>query len=290
VAVTDASQPQPQPQPQPQARPRIIVEGDPGGMDAGPHDEGSMVELLGLAGYDLWRSIRHAGWGYRGHLLSDVAKLLQQTVPIAAFLTFFLGGAISIHAISAISEIGAGKEVSAAILSSLALRSVALIMIFMALAASLGAGTVTEFGAMRVSEEVDALESISVDSHAYLVGNRLLAAVLIAPFLTIIGVGSCFLGGLLTAVLYPDMNFASYSYFFWRTISPIDFVYVIIEMTVISAVIAVICASQGYRAQGGPVGVGLAVGRSMDLVIGVSMVLNLAFSYFFWGTTDTVQL
>jgi len=51
----------------------------------------------------------------------------------------------------------------------------------------------------------------------------------------------------------------------------------------------IICASQGYRATGGSVGVGLAVGRAMDLVIGVSMMLNLVFSYFFWGTTDTVK-
>jgi len=274
-----------------ETQPKIVVTGGEAGIGALPEEQGSVIELLGLAAYDIWRAIRHPGLAYWQQILRDMKKLFQQTVPVAVFLSFFLGAAISIHAISAIEVLASSvKELSGAILSSLALRSLALIMTFMAVAASVGAGTVTELGSMRVSEEVDALESISIDSHAYLVATRFLSTVLLAPFIAVIGVGACFLGGYLTALLYPNLNFASYEYYFWLTVAPIDFVYIIIEMTVISAVIVIICASQGYRADGGAVGVGLAVGRSMDLIIGVSMVLNLAFSYFFWGTSDTVSI
>jgi len=252
-------------------------------------DSESLFQVLGLAAYDLGQVIRHPGFQYWPRVIKDSVTLLKFTAPLAGFMTFFLGGAISIHAITAIRGLGTARELAGIILSSLALRSVSLIMIFMALAASVGTGTVTEFGAMRVSDEVDALESISINSHSYLVGTRMLTVLLVTPILTIFGVTTGFIGGWLIALLYPNLDAGTFGEFFWRGIVPLDFVYVVIEMVVIALIMVIICASQGYRATGGSVGVGLAVGRAMDLVIGVSMMLNLVFSYFFWGTTDTVK-
>jgi len=252
--------------------------------------ESSMFETLGLVVYDFVRFVRRPGFQYWEHTFEDIWRLLRLTVPLAVFMCFFIGGIISIHAINAINDIGAAKELSGILLASLALRSVSILMVLLSLAASAGAGTVTEFGAMRVNEEIDALESISIDSHSYLIGCRMMAVLIVAPILMVLGTSACFLGGWGVAMLFPDLNLGVYGDFFWRGLVWIDLVYVAVEVLVIAFVGIMVCASQGYRASGGPVGVGLAVGRAMDIVIWVGMLLNLSFSFFYWGTSDTIKM
>jgi len=248
-----------------------------------------MLILLGTAAYDLGRAIQRPAFRYWPRIMADAAAQFKTTAPLAGFLSAIIGGAISIHAMTAIAGLGASTTLAGIILSSLALRSVSVIMVLLAMSASMGAGTVTQIGAMRVSDEIDALESIAIDSHTYLIGTRILTGLLVAGPLMIFGIATCFIGGWITA-LVNGVDAGAFGDFFWRGIAPIDFVYVLIETTSITLVMVAICASQGYRATGGPVGVGLAVGRSMDIIVGVGMVLNLVFSFFFWGTTDTVKL
>ena len=76
----------------------------------------------------------------------------------------------------------------------------------------------------------------------------------------------------------------------WRVIAPLDFFFALIKGVVIGMTIAMVGLSNGYRATGGPVGVGQAVGRALNLSIIAGVLMNLALSYVFWGTKDTVSL
>lgn len=160
-----------------------------------------------------------------------------------------------------------------------------------AIGASAGAGYVTELGAMRVSEEIDAIEVMGLHSYPYLVSTRVVAAFLAAVPIFAGAIAATFAGGFLSANLQINgLNVGSFNDFFWVGVAPIDILYAMIKGVVATGIVTLVCASGGYRAKGGPIGVGMAVGESLNLTLVLVMFVNLFLSYLFWGITDTVKI
>jgi phospholipid/cholesterol/gamma-HCH transport system permease protein len=255
-----------------------------------PADE-SATTTVGMIVYDAGRFLRAPGLRYWRKVFEHAARVFRTTAPLTVWLSFFIGTAVTFQAINLLSVVGADRGLAAVIVGSVGLREVSIIMALFGVSASVGAGFVTELGAMRVAEEIDALEVMGISSHPYLIGTRIFGAAIATVPLIIFSVGAVFLGGWAIAYTQSDaVNMASFSLFFWRVISPLDFVFVVFKGTCIAVATAMIGASCGYRATGGPVGVGLAVGRALNLAVVCGVLMNLAFSYIFWGTKDTIRL
>jgi phospholipid/cholesterol/gamma-HCH transport system permease protein len=158
-------------------------------------------------------------------------------------------------------------------------------------AAKVGCGMVAELGAMRVGDEIDALEVMGINSRIYLLGTRLVASWIAIPFLFTVGLGVSFLTMyLVVVVLLGDVSPAGYDYIFWLYQNPLDFLYVQIRVIVCGTVVLFISSYYGFTARGGPVGVGKATAKAM--------LMNLLFIHFagvmctqlFWGQSPNAPI
>ncbi len=159
------------------------------------------------------------------------------------------------------------------------------------MSAKVGTGIVAELGAMRISEEIDALEVMGVDSMVFLCATRLLAAWLVLPFMYISAIGVGFLASYIAVVDQIGYTSAGgYLLIFWQFQNPTDFLYSVIKgMTMATAIVLVACY-YGYNASGGPVGVGKATAKSMVLNLILVNLIGMLGTEVFWGTNPRAPI
>jgi phospholipid/cholesterol/gamma-HCH transport system permease protein len=159
------------------------------------------------------------------------------------------------------------------------------------MAAKVGTGIVAELGAMRISEEIDALEVMGIDSMTFLCATRLLAAWIVLPFMYISAIGVAYLASYLAVVDQIGYTSAGgYLLVFWQFQNPLDFLYSVIKgMTMATAIVLVACY-YGYNASGGPVGVGTATAKSMVLNLVLVNLIGMLGTQVFWGANPRAPI
>src|SRR4051794_32987986 len=159
------------------------------------------------------------------------------------------------------------------------------------MAAKVGTGIVAELGAMRITEEIDALEVMGVKPITFLAATRLLAAWLVLPFIYISAVGVGFLASYLAVVKQiGEVSSGGYFLIFWMFQNPPDLLFSVIKgMTMATAIVAVGCY-YGYTASGGPVGVGQATAKSMILNMVLVHLIGMLGSQVFWGANPRAPI
>ncbi|MGK2948155.1 MAG: ABC transporter permease [Acidimicrobiales bacterium] len=204
-------------------------------------------------------------------------------------MSFFTGTNVGLQGFKGLEQIGA--EAFTGLIGSFAnTREVTPLIAGVAFAAQVGAGFTAELGAMRISEEIDALEVMSVPSKAYLVATRVAAALLAIIPLYLISLFASFFATKLVTTQFFGLSEGIYDYYFRLYLPPIDVLYSVIKAAVFAVVVALVHCYYGYYASGGPAGVGVAVGRAIRLSIVLVVVLNLVLSLIFWGGGNTVSL
>jgi phospholipid/cholesterol/gamma-HCH transport system permease protein len=153
------------------------------------------------------------------------------------------------------------------------------------MSAKVGTGIVAELGAMRISEEIDALEVMGVDSMVFLCATRLLAAWIVLPFMYVSAIGVAYVASYLSVVDQIGYTSAGgYLLIFWQFQNPADFLFSVIKgMSMATAIVLVACY-YGYNASGGPVGVGKATAKSMVLNLILVNLIGMLGTEVFWGT------
>ncbi len=152
------------------------------------------------------------------------------------------------------------------------------------MSAKVGTGIVAELGAMRISEEIDALEVMGINSMTFLCATRLLAAWIVLPFMYIGAIGVAYLASYLAIV--DQLGFVSsggYLLVFWLFQNPTDLLFSLIKGMSMATVIVLVGCYYGYTASGGPVGVGRATAKSMVLNIIVVHLIGMFGTQLFWG-------
>jgi phospholipid/cholesterol/gamma-HCH transport system permease protein len=144
------------------------------------------------------------------------------------------------------------------------------------LASIVGAGHTAELGAMRISEEIDALEVMGINSISYLASTRLVAGLVAIVPLYCGLVGVAFISPQLTTTWLYRQSHGTYEHYFRTFLRPEDVWWSFVESVIIMVVVMVTHCYYGYTAGGGPVGVGEAVGRSMRFsLVSVQVVVLL---------------
>src|SRR4051794_20433767 len=237
-------------------------------------------------------------WKYRSvvfNLVSDItigagALIVGGGMVFVIFsMSFFTGTEVGLQGFKGLQQIGA-QGFTGLIGSFANTREVTPLIAGVAFAAQVGAGFTAELGAMRISDEIDALEVMSVPSFVYLVCTRVIAALLcIIPLYLFSLYASFFATELLTTRFFGLSPGISHHYS--RLYLPtIDIVYSLAKAMVFAVVVSLIHCYYGYTATGGPAGVGVAVGRAIRLSIVAVVLLNLAMSLIFWGGGNTVKI
>ncbi len=205
------------------------------------------------------------------------------------FMSFFTGTTVGLQAVPGLERLGVQSLVGL-IASYANVREVTPIIAGVALIFQLGAAFTAEIGAMRISDEIDALEVMGINSLSFLVCTRVAATLIALIPLYLIALFAAFFATRLISVQFFGVSPGIYDYYFHLYLPPIDVGYSVIKVVVFAFIIMVIHCYRGFYATGGPVGVGIATGRAIRESMVTIIMVNLLLSYIFWGHGGTVSL
>ncbi|HET8561395.1 MAG TPA: ABC transporter permease [Marmoricola sp.] len=230
-----------------------------------------------------------------GNILAEVAfgvgglSIIAGTVGVIAFLAFFAGTEVGIQGYASLSQIGVAKF-TAFISAYFNTREVAPLVSSIALAATVGCGYTARLGAMRISEEIDALEVMGVPSLPYLVTTRMIAGFLAVIPLYIVALCASYLSPRLITTMIYGQSTGTYDHYFIEFLPPVDMLWSFGKLIFLAVAIILIHCYYGYTASGGPAGVGMAVGRAIRTSIVTVVIADFFLSFAIWGSTTTVRI
>ncbi|MGB3773599.1 MAG: ABC transporter permease [Rhodococcus sp. (in: high G+C Gram-positive bacteria)] len=211
------------------------------------------------------------------------------TVGVILMMSGFTGVVVGLQGFAALEQLG--SQVLTGFLSAYVnTREIAPIVAALALSATVGCGFTAQLGAMRISEEIDALEVMAVPSVPFLVTTRMIAGFIAVIPLYIVGLLSAYLASRLISTVFNGQSPGSYDHYFTLFLPPEDVLYSFAKVLVFAFVLIMIHCYYGYTASGGPAGVGVAVGRAVRAALVTVAVLNFFLSLAIWGTTTTVRV
>jgi phospholipid/cholesterol/gamma-HCH transport system permease protein len=159
------------------------------------------------------------------------------------------------------------------------------------MAAKVGTGIVAELGSMRISDEIDALEVMGIDSMLFLCATRLLAAWMVLPFVYVAAVGAGFFASYLAVVQQiGEVSSGGFFLVFWMFQNPPDLLYSVLKAMFMATAIVLVGCYYGYNARGGPVGVGTATAKSMVLNIVLVHLIGMLGTQLFWGANPRAPI
>ncbi len=232
--------------------------------------------------------VPHAASAYRREVIRLIAEIsmgagtlamIGGTVVIVGFLTLAAGGTLAVQGYSSLGDIGI-EALTGFLAAFINVRISAPVVAGIGLAATFGAGVTAQLGAMRINEEVDALETMGIRAVEYLVSTRIAAGmVAIAPLYSIAVILS-FVASKLTTVVMFGQSAGLYNHYFATFLNPTDLLWSFLQAILMAIAVLLVHTYFGYFASGGPSGVGVAVGTavrtSLVVVISVTLLVSLA--------------
>ena len=159
------------------------------------------------------------------------------------------------------------------------------------MSAKVGTGLVAELGAMRITDEIDALEVMGISSMTFLCATRLLASFMVLPFMYLAAVGAGFFASYLAVVQQiGEVSSGGFFLIFWMFQNPPDLLYSLIKGMAMATVIVIVGTYYGYTASGGPVGVGTATAKSMVLNTVMVHLVGMLGTQIFWGANPRAPI
>jgi phospholipid/cholesterol/gamma-HCH transport system permease protein len=220
---------------------------------------------------------------------SGALAVIGGTIGVMVGLTVFTGIVVGLQGYSALQEIGTAAF-TGFISAYFNTREIAPLVAGLALSATVGAGFTAQLGAMRISEEVDALEVMGIPSLPYLVTTRVIAGFVAVIPLYVLGLLTSYLASREITVYFNGQSPGTYDHYFNLFLPPGDVLWSFGKVLVFSVVIIMTHCYFGYRASGGPAGVGVAVGKAVRTAIVSVTLLDFFLSLAIWGTTTTVRI
>ncbi|MET4431711.1 phospholipid/cholesterol/gamma-HCH transport system permease protein [Mycolicibacterium sp. 624] len=244
------------------------------------------------------RSVGDAVVHYRTEVAVQVAQMslgagalavVGGTIVIVAFLTMSAGALIAVQGYNTLA--GVGVEALTGFTSAyLNVRIIGPLTTGIGLAATIGAGATAQLGAMRIAEEIDALEVMGVRSISYLASTRLLAGVIVVVPLYCVAVLMSFVSARVGTTVVYGQSTGVYDHYFKTFLNPADLVWSFVQAMVMALTVMIIHTYYGYTASGGPAGVGEAVGRAVRTSLIVVVFVTLAISLSVYGRSGNFNL
>lgn len=262
------------------------------------------LEALDDLGDQLSLYGRAIGWIPRAlsRYRKEIARLLAEvsfgsgalivilgTAGVMAALSLFVGSLVGLQGFRALDAVGT-QALTGFVTAYFNTRDIAPLVASVALICTLGAGYTAELGAMRISEEIDALETMSVPSVPYLITTRVIAGfIAIIPMYTI-GLVCSYAASRLNVTAISGLPGGTYDHYFTLFLPASDVLWSYVKVLTFAFVIILVCCHYGYRASGGPAGVGVAVGRAVRACIVIVAILDFLLSLVIFGTSTAVPV
>lgn len=211
------------------------------------------------------------------------------TVAIVGFLTLTTGALVAVQGYNQFASVGVEALVGFAS-AYFNVRLIAPLTAGIGLAATIGAGATAQLGAMRISEEIDALEVMGVRSIAYLASTRVVAGIIVVIPLYCVAVLMSFLAARVGTTAVYGQSTGVYDHYFHTFLNRTDLIWSFLQAITVAVVIMLVHTYYGYTASGGPAGVGEAVGRAVRTSLVVAVFVTLFVSLAIYGQSGNFHL
>jgi phospholipid/cholesterol/gamma-HCH transport system permease protein len=207
--------------------------------------------------------------------------IIGGTVVIVGFLTLSTGALVAVQGYNQFANVGV-EALTGFASAFFNVRLIAPVIAGIALAATIGAGATAQLGAMRINEEIDALEVMGVRSVAYLASNRVIAGVIVVMPLYCVAMITAFLAARVGTTVVYGQSSGVYDHYFNTFLNPTDIIWSFVQAVVMAVVIMLVHTYYGFTASGGPAGVGEAVGRAVrtSMISAVFVVLFVSLAIY----------
>ncbi len=242
--------------------------------------------------------VPHAAVHFRREIIRLIAEIsmgagtlamIGGTVVIVGFLTLAAGGTLAVQGYSSLGNIGI-EALTGFLAAFINVRISAPVVAGIGLAATFGAGVTAQLGAMRINEEIDALESMGIRPIEYLVSTRIVAGMIAITPLYSIAVILSFLASKFVTVVLFGQSAGLYNHYFNTFLNPIDLLWSFLQAVLMAITILLIHTYFGYFATGGPSGVGSAVGNAVRTSLVVVVAVTLLVSLSIYGANGNFNL
>lgn len=211
------------------------------------------------------------------------------TVVIIGFLTLSAGAIIAVQGYNSLA--GIGVEALTGFISAYAnVRIIAPVVAGIGLAATIGAGATAQLGAMRISEEIDALEVMGIRSIAYLASTRVVAGIIVVMPLYCIAVLASFFAAKMGTTFGYGQSTGVYDHYFNTFLHSTDLIWSFFQAVMIGVVVMLVHTYYGYTATGGPAGVGEAVGRAVRTSLIAAAFVSVIITLSVYGQSGNFDL
>jgi phospholipid/cholesterol/gamma-HCH transport system permease protein len=211
------------------------------------------------------------------------------TVVIVTTLTMSVGGLVGIQLFRSLSDVGV-QALSGFASAYINTRLTSPLVADIGLAATIGAGATAQLGAMRINEEIDALEVMGIPTITYLVSTRLVAGVVIAVPLWCMAVLAGYLATRTLVIFAYGQAPGVYDHYFHTYLQPTDLIWSMLQVVGMAITIMLVHTYYGFNASGGPAGVGEAVGRAVRASLVVAVTVTLAVAMAAYGVSGNFNL
>lgn len=232
---------------------------------------------------EIFRILADISWGTNAIIVGG------GTVGVMVLISVSAGTSLGIEGFNGLELIGL-SPLTGFVSATVNTRELAPLVAALALGAQVGCRYTAQLGSMRISEEIDALGVMGIEPIPFLVTTRVLATMLAILPLYLVGLIGSYIASLLSVTLLFGQPKGTYLHYFEAFLNPTDILLSVAKILIFALVVALIHCWFGFTATGGPEGVGEATGRairaSIVIVVGLDMILTLAF----WGADPGVRI
>ncbi len=241
-----------------------------------------MIEFLGLCVQNLIKSFRYLLSGHLrfSEVISKAASISYDSLPISLIITFITAAVIAIQVSKQFLMSGAESYIGGTIAIVL-IREIAPGFVALAIGARAGTAISAEIANMQVTSQVDAMKTLKVDPVGYYFTPRIIAAAVTVPMVVLLAEFIGTLGGMFVSHATINLHPARYMHSVWAWLSTRDIYISLLKASIFGALIALVCATQGYETKGGAKEVGISTTQAAILstiyMLIADFLINLVF-------------
>lgn len=232
---------------------------------------------------EIWRLLSDVTWGNGAIVVGG------GTIGVIILLGIMGGATVGIEGYTALNLLGM-SPVTGAVSAFATTRELGPLLAAVAFTAQSGCRFTAQLGSMRISEEIDALESIAIRPMPYLVTTRMIAAVICIIPLYSVSLAANYIACQVMFQVQSGQGNGVYLSYFYQFILSRDMVYSVIKVVIFVMLTTFIQCYYGFFASGGPEGVGVAAGHAIRLAIIVLVFANLLLTLVFWGLSPGIRI
>ncbi|MGY0500298.1 ABC transporter permease [Nocardia sp. FBN12] len=231
---------------------------------------------------DVWRLLSDVTWG-NGSLVVGGGVM-----GVIIAMNIFVGVTIGLEAFSQLDLLGMGP-VTGAITAFAVTREIGPMIAVVAFVVQGGCRITAQLGTMRISEEIDALDSLAIRPLPYLVSTRILAAWIAIVPMYLVGLSAAYISARITVVMMGGTSSGTYFHYFHQFFVSTDLLFSILKAIVFVTLTVFIQSYYGFFAQGGPEGVGIAAGSAIKVCFVVVVIADLLLTLGIWGIDPGIR-